>query len=278
MSAIKLVSDKTLSVKSNVFLGCTTTEHGGAIFQDYASSCLYVSHCFFLLCKASKYSGGICAMKSAETSIEYSCFLENEAKSAPAFILYANSHALLKGSFKYVSVISRPSDHSTSFGGRTKAVFSFLNESNFRPNGAHFFFCLTCNEYPQMKMSYFILYNNTATNALFGLYFNNLTIFNTQIISCASGSISQFYSDSYIKSKMRNCIIKDCSITKNGDNEIYDCLIDKQINGYSGQTTSFSLVTLYINECFNTAQKCSCRIRNSRNIDLSFILFVIIIS
>lgn len=262
MSRIIMSTASTIKVDNVVFIACSTTENGGAISQDCSGSKLYVSHSFFMSCKANDYSGGICSKASDETSISYSCFLKNEAFNAPSFILFATFYQLKVSSVKYSSDVSIPAQHGPGFGGITSTTYSFFNESHFKTTIRHYLFCILCQSNSLITMNRFILYNNTATISLFGLYYPTLKITNSQIISCTTYNISSFYGSSSVKSVMRNCIIKNCAITSNGENELYDCQVDKTFSGYSGKSTIVSFVLLNVNLCANNNKECSCRIRN----------------
>lgn len=275
MNSIRLETSNLLNVDNTNFIGCVTTENGGAIFQNCAGSRLLVKHCFFIACRANTYAGGVCVYLSDESSISYSCFLNNEAKNAPSFAYFANVYDMKIGEIKYVSDISKSSVHGPVTGGRTSSVISFLNESNFIPTGDHYLFCVTSADNSPTNINYLILHNNTNNGAIFGIYYTSITISNSQIISCKAASISSFYHTSNVKSVMRNCIIKECSINSNGENEIYDCQIDKSFSGYDGPTTNTAFKLLNINLCVSS-KKCTKRYTrvNTTNYLLMMIIMV----
>ena len=220
------------------FVKLSGSTFGSAIYQNKENSHLHVNYCKFIGCKATRYAGGICSQKSADTLIAFSCFTDNEADFAPSFMLWANVHDFINGEVHESSEVSLPSRHSSGLGGRAFSSFTKFNNSHFKTSTQEYCtFCLTGNDQSKLNIEYFLIHNATSPY-VFGSWATNALVKKSTLIQCNATSFAQKFTGSVKEIEIEECVIHNCIINSVGYATLNNCQIDNQITNYIGSTVA----------------------------------------
>ena len=226
------LNEGVINIVSAKFIQLSGSERGSSIYQDNQNSRLHVNYCEFIKCKATQYSGGVCCQQSSNSSIAMSCFVDNEAQLAPAFMLWSNGYNFLNGYVYESSEVSLPSYHSCGFGGRAHASYKMFNSSHFKTSTQTYYnYCLTGYQQSEMKISFLVTYNSTSPS-IFGIYGTNVEVKKSMFIKCNADCFSKFFSTGCNNLGAEECVIYDCSIKEVKDASLSNCQVNNPMTSY----------------------------------------------
>ena len=155
------------SIVNSVFQNSESSSSGGAIFFQAKTCSLRCVGCFFIENTSADRGGGICVKDGQIIELFRCCFLQNQALFSSGFILWSYEYSIDEGYVNCTSEISKPSWHSSGFGGSTKSLNNEYNNSDYFPTDtpslSAFLFLSDANIH---QINYFQLNNATHSSLL----------------------------------------------------------------------------------------------------------------